>query len=652
MTNMVITVPANFEIWRPNAGVWDVTRTLIPNAQGSIASTSIIVRYNPAAVGSHGGNITHVANNGDVIATLSVSGTAEAALSVTSVSPGSSRIGQTIVITGTRLNAGTAGTQVTFNDVNGQPVVAEITSLSATSMNVVVPVTAASGTITVTTSEDVVAWENFIVLRPEIILSGTLVPFETNAGVASAPQQYTLSGVNLVEGVSVTAPTNFQVSLTETEGYVSLLEVPLTNETDGSLAATTVYVRYLPAAQGTDNGSINHVSEGASASLEVSGVAGAPIAVTRISPTSSRKGLTVTLTGTGLDAGTPIVTFAGDAVATIVSSSATEIKVTVPDEAQSGPIAVTVGGTTVYSPEFTRLFPVVSASQTTLSVFTAEATQTSAPQSYTVSGTNLSQRIMITAPEHFQIARAEAGPYSSTIGIGIDIGNGVATATTIFVRYAPQAEGEHTGFIINESSGDTLRIAVQGTAAPLPVELVSFTAEQKGAATLLKWVTASETDNSHFEVEMSASPETGFTTVGTVKSKVVNSSITTRYEYTHQVRNAGTYYYRLKQVDLDGTHAYSNVIVVASKGVAANAVTVAPNPLIPDSKIIVEAASSGKAIMRLTSMTGQQVYFREVEVTAGPNEFALPYYDKLQSAAYILTVELNGKVISTKVVKQ
>ncbi|MFT2009728.1 IPT/TIG domain-containing protein [Pontibacter sp. 13R65] len=625
------------------------------NAEPTSTSNTEVVVNVPA--GAQSGVLAVITAAGDTATSSQVFNVLRPTIS--GIFPTSQRVGQNITITGTRLNIERIQA-VTFT--GGAVATAVTGNADGTQLQVVVPAGAQSGVITVTTSEGTATSPAFTLVAPTITITGTLAPFSTVAGTASESQTYTVSAANLDNSLTITVPANFQIW--RPTAQIWDVRRTITLGTNGNIANTTITIRYNPAAAGDHNGNITHVAGSTSANLAVTGSATPAVpSITEVTPSTSRIGQTIVITGTRLNAGTSgtEVTFnnilaGGPRVSgeNIVIVSATELHVTIPASAASGSIIVTTseGPATYNNFEVLRPDITLSTSQLTFKAMVGEA---SAAQPYTISAVNLAEgsNVTITAPTNFEVSLTGVDSFGPSVQLDqTNTAEGSLSPTTIYVRYFPTEEGSEEGNITNASTAESELLMVQGVATSLPVELVSFTAQQQGGATTLKWVTASETDNSHFEVEMSTSPETGFETLGTVKSKVVNSSITTRYEYTHQVRTAGTFYYRLKQVDLDGTYAYSNVVVVEAKGVATNSVMVAPNPLIPDSKIIVEAASSGKAVMRLTSMTGQQVYFREVEVVAGQNEFALPYYDKLQNAAYILTVELNGKLITTKVVKQ
>jgi hypothetical protein len=107
-----------------------------------------------------------------------------------------------------------------------------------------------------------------------------------------------------------------------------------------------------------------------------------------------------------------------------------------------------------------------------------------------------------------------------------------------------------------------------GTAdATLPVELVSFTAQAQDEAVALRWRTASEQNSAYFEVERSADGRQ-FAAIGRVAAQG-NADAPTSYAYLdHSPIHPFTHslYYRLRQVDTDGSAAYSPVAVVERSG--------------------------------------------------------------------------------------
>lgn len=110
---------------------------------------------------------------------------------------------------------------------------------------------------------------------------------------------------------------------------------------------------------------------------------------------------------------------------------------------------------------------------------------------------------------------------------------------------------------------------------PLPVSLVSFKGERHSEGiVLLSWETASEKNNAGFEIERSFSATSGFGKVGFVQSVLSGSG---RYTFSDINAHRDITYYRLKQLDSDGTFSYSQMIAVdGMKG--AITLFAAPNP--------------------------------------------------------------------------
>jgi len=108
----------------------------------------------------------------------------------------------------------------------------------------------------------------------------------------------------------------------------------------------------------------------------------------------------------------------------------------------------------------------------------------------------------------------------------------------------------------------TLRFLGSPLPSILPVELTEFRGYKKGDRNILKWITASETNNDYFEVLRSVD-NVYYTVVGTVMGSG-NSSFVNEYEFVDY--NKGNYYYKLKQVDFDGRYEYSQIIYIGRNG--------------------------------------------------------------------------------------
>ncbi|MGI4875111.1 MAG: hypothetical protein ACRYFX_28485 [Janthinobacterium lividum] len=111
--------------------------------------------------------------------------------------------------------------------------------------------------------------------------------------------------------------------------------------------------------------------------------------------------------------------------------------------------------------------------------------------------------------------------------------------------------------------------------SPLPVTLVSFAATASGACSAhLTWTSASETNSNRYEVERSIDGQS-FVLVSPVPSR--NSASGATYTYLDLTPGAGTTYYRLRLVDLDGSSTYSPVVALAS-ACPGTGLALVPNP--------------------------------------------------------------------------
>ncbi|MBE2281274.1 MAG: T9SS type A sorting domain-containing protein [Ignavibacteriaceae bacterium] len=105
--------------------------------------------------------------------------------------------------------------------------------------------------------------------------------------------------------------------------------------------------------------------------------------------------------------------------------------------------------------------------------------------------------------------------------------------------------------------------ADERTDYPLPVELSSFLASVNGNQIYLNWETATESNNYGFAIERK-SLNSDWISAGFVQGKG-NSTVPVKYTFSEKL-HSGQYFYRLKQIDLDGTASYSLEISVTVTG--------------------------------------------------------------------------------------
>jgi hypothetical protein len=174
----------------------------------------------------------------------------------------------------------------------------------------------------------------------------------------------------------------------------------------------------------------------------------------------------------------------------------------------------------------------------------------------------------------------------------------------------------------------------------IPVELTSFTATADFGVVELRWFTATETNNQGFEVQRSAGGE--FETIAFVEGHGTTTE-TQVYTYTDRSVNVGSYSYRLKQVDFDGTFEYSDVISADVPAPAEFALDQNyPNPFNPSTKIFFSLAVDSKVSLKVFDVLGQEVAtLVNTNMVAGSHNVNFDA-SSLNSGVYLYRIEATG----------
>ncbi|MER2997339.1 T9SS type A sorting domain-containing protein [Pontibacter populi] len=210
---------------------------------------------------------------------------------------------------------------------------------------------------------------------------------------------------------------------------------------------------------------------------------------------------------------------------------------------------------------------------------------------------------------------------------------------------------EVNNFVSLGSVQSMARYTLGGRNTPLPVELLYFKATKQDNAAVLEWKTASERNNSGFEVEASADGYS-YQKIGFVKSAVGTSAIAQNYSFTDN-RNGknGVLYYRLRQVDEDGTFKFYGPRTVNFGTVTKTTIVAYPNPFESEVKLAIDAANDGKARLTLYTAAGKIITQHEEPLAKGASVLQLNLNQSLPRGLYLLTIEQNGDVETLKLIK-
>ncbi len=180
----------------------------------------------------------------------------------------------------------------------------------------------------------------------------------------------------------------------------------------------------------------------------------------------------------------------------------------------------------------------------------------------------------------------------------------------------------------------------------LPVSLTSFTAKPLNNAVQLNWVTASENNNSHFDLEKSTDGNNFIKF--TSKPGAGNSNNTINYAATDNNPYTGTSYYKLIQVDFDGkrTEFLPQAVKLGLNDIAANlAVYATKNTSGLSMKINIEKA--GRGDFEIFNIAGQKILSKKLILNDGQNSFTIDDAN-LSVGTYIATFKYEGKILTQK----
>ena len=212
-----------------------------------------------------------------------------------------------------------------------------------------------------------------------------------------------------------------------------------------------------------------------------------------------------------------------------------------------------------------------------------------------------------------------------------------------------------TGYnaMANRFKGVVAQYLVPGTT---PFELITFAGFASENTINLKWATATETNNLGFYIEHSFG-DTPFSEAGFVDGNGTTVE-EQHYAFTYEAKLSGLHRFRLRQVDTDGTTAYSAEIAVVVQ--PANRIAMQqnyPNPFKPgfslsaDTKIPFVLQNSSRVNVNIYNITGQLIKaLADRQFEAGLNELRWDGHDDrgmlVASGTYLIRLQSDSQVLS------
>ena len=194
-----------------------------------------------------------------------------------------------------------------------------------------------------------------------------------------------------------------------------------------------------------------------------------------------------------------------------------------------------------------------------------------------------------------------------------------------------------------------LPVTVGNSLSPLPIELLDFHVERSGNDGLIKWTTASEINNDHFEIERSLDAHS-FEKIA-VETGAGNSIQVIQYETTDngigEVVSGIPVYYRLKQVDRDGKFSYSSIQQVIFE--SETSTVIYPNPSKGDLTINYTAPSEHEVFIRVIDILGAVVKETKMVAKKGDQNIQLDLNELANGHYKIMLIAPTG-VMTSKIV--
>jgi len=202
------------------------------------------------------------------------------------------------------------------------------------------------------------------------------------------------------------------------------------------------------------------------------------------------------------------------------------------------------------------------------------------------------------------------------------------------------AQDATNNFVTKSGIQQFNRITLASAVAnPLPIQLMSFTAELFNSNVYLNWTTSFELNNHHFELEKSVDGR-NFSSFAKVIAAGNATGTSHQYNYIDiKPLESGVLYYRLKQVNNDGSFTYSKTILINKGNLSNILVSAYPNPTSGPVHIRFVSDKAAKATLMVTDMKGHVVITKEILTLKGLNEFTQDFSRLAQGTYY---VQLNG----------
>lgn len=208
------------------------------------------------------------------------------------------------------------------------------------------------------------------------------------------------------------------------------------------------------------------------------------------------------------------------------------------------------------------------------------------------------------------------------------------------------ADGNRIGITAYPPGSGTPHAVLLTLDTTVPVELSGFSAIVTGKYVELNWTTVTEKNNSGFEIQRRNSNR-DWEVLGFVAGRGTTTE-PFKYSYDDYVNSSGSFTYRLKQIDYDGSYNYSDEVTVeVSAPVEFNLAQNYPNPFNPSTVISFSVPEKSNVSLTVFNVIGEQVATLVNEVKDAGSYQVEFNASNLSSGMYLYRIE-TGSFTATK----
>ena len=205
-------------------------------------------------------------------------------------------------------------------------------------------------------------------------------------------------------------------------------------------------------------------------------------------------------------------------------------------------------------------------------------------------------------------------------------------------------------YTVSRSGFTTFSPFAVGMLNVLPVTWLGITGRNENNTNIINWSTATEINNDYFILEASADGS-NFSETGRVNG-AVNSYSEQHYQFTHYNINGQSYYYRIRQVDLDGKFSFSKTIRITPTGNLTGSFSFFPNPVIDKATLELILEKESRVYISISDISGKIFFSKNSHLPKGVSDIQLDFSNYSNGIYTILIQEETGRKQTIRFIKQ